>query len=65
MNSVCPSAADFATYSAAIWLLAPGLFSTITCWPQASLKRCARVRPSESVTPPGAAGTMMVIGFDG
>src|SRR5262245_19338523 len=53
------------TYSAAIWLLAPGLFSTMTCWPQASVKRCASVRPSASVTPPGAAGTMIVTGLVG
>ena len=51
--------------AAAIWLLAPGLFSTITCWPQASVKRCASVRPSASVTPPGAAGTTIVTGLVG
>ena len=65
MNSVWPSGADLVTYSAAIWLLAPGRFSTIACWPQASVKRCASMRPSASVTPPGAAGTTMVIGLTG
>src|SRR5438477_4760401 len=60
ISSVWPSDADRATYSAAIWLLAPALFSTIACWPQASVKRCASMRPSVSVTPPGGAGTTML-----
>src|SRR3979411_447690 len=65
LNSVDPSGAVLATCSAASWLWAPGLFSTITCWPQASVRRCASTRPSASVTPPGAAGTTMVIGRAG
>src|SRR5580692_8690657 len=65
MNSVYPSPGWCITYSAATWLLAPGLFSTTVWAPQSALKCCARMRASISVTPPGDAGTMMVIGFDG
>ena len=48
-------------YSAASWLLAPGLFSTTACWPQDLEKRCANPRPMMSVTPPAGAGEMMVM----
>src|SRR5262249_17545587 len=37
----------------------------MTCCPQASVKRCASVRPRASVTPPGAAGTTIVTGLVG
>src|SRR5689334_24785546 len=61
MNSVWPSGAELTMYSAASWLLAPGLFSTTACWPNALLKRCARARPMMSVTPPAGAGDTMVM----
>ena len=61
MNSVWPSGGELTMYSAAIWLLAPGLFSTTACWPQALLKRCASARPMMSVTPPAGAGETMVM----
>ena len=61
MNSVWPSGGELTMYSAAIWLLAPGLFSTTACWPQALLKRCASARAMMSVTPPAGAGETMVM----
>ena len=61
MNSVWPSGGELTMYSAASWLLAPGLFSTTACWPQALLKRCASPRPMMSVTPPAGAGETMVM----
>ena len=65
MNNVWPSGADFETYSAAIELLAPGRFSTTACWPHFSVNRCASWRASVSVTPPGEAGTTMVMVLEG
>ena len=64
-NTRLPIDTEGDTYSLATWLLAPGLFSTTVWVPQSALKCCARMRASISVTPPGDAGTMMVIGFDG
>src|SRR5260221_14635553 len=61
MNRVCPSGAELTMYSAASWLLAPGLFSTTACWPEALPKRCASARPMMSVTPPAGAGETMVM----
>ena len=61
MNSVWPSGGELTMYSAASWLLAPGLFSTTACWPQALVKRCASPRPMMSVTPPAGAGETMVM----
>src|SRR4029078_3618384 len=61
MNKVWPSGGELTMYSAAIWLLAPGLFSTTACAPQALLKRCASARAMMSVTPPAGAGETMVM----
>ncbi len=36
---------------------APGLFSTTTGWPQASVSFCATSRPVVSSGPPGGNGT--------
>ena len=41
----------------AITVLAPGLFSTITCWPNDSASLAPISRPSASPPPPGANGT--------
>jgi hypothetical protein len=35
---------------------APGLFSTITCWPRPTVSRCAMKRAMKSEPPPGANG---------
>src|SRR4051812_28711785 len=45
--------------------LAPGRFSTITCWPSRRPSGSATTRALLSATPPGAKGTMMRIGFAG
>ncbi|MNC85893.1 hypothetical protein D3C83_15120 [compost metagenome] len=57
MSSVWPSGALRATSSPAIWLLAPGRFSTTTDWPSDSLRLGARSRATMSVAPPGAKPT--------
>jgi hypothetical protein len=44
---------------------APGRFSTTTCWPIRSDSFCARMRPNVSELPPGACGTISLIGRDG
>jgi hypothetical protein len=51
--------------AAPIAWFAPPRFSTITCSFHALWKRCAISRAITSVTPPGAAGTTMVIGLLG
>src|SRR4029079_17501465 len=61
MNKVWPSGGELTMYSAAIWLFAPGLFSTTGCAPLALLKRCASARAMMSVTPPAGAGETMVM----
>src|SRR5665213_1481133 len=61
MNRVWPSAGELTTNSAAIWLLAPGLFSPTPWAPQALPKRSANARPMISVTPPAGAGDTMVM----
>jgi hypothetical protein len=40
---------------------APLTFSTITVWPNVALMAFAMMRPSVSVEPPGASGTIMVM----
>src|SRR3954454_9432145 len=37
----------------------PPRFSTTNCWPASSLARCARMRATMSLLPPGPYGTMM------
>src|SRR4249920_2054292 len=54
---VYPSGADLATKSAPMFPPAPGLFSTTTDWPHASVSRCAIRRPVISSEPPGGNGT--------
>src|SRR5207248_4283896 len=44
---------------------APGLFSTITCCPQASVSFCPSARTRRSAGPPAVYGTTMRIGLDG
>ena len=60
-----PSGAALPTIAAPMAWLAPPRFSTITCWPHAVMKRCATSRAMVSLTPPGAAGTTMVMGLVG
>ena len=60
-----PSGAALPTIAAPMAWLAPPRFSTITCWPQAVIRRCAIRRAMVSLTPPGAAGTTMVMGLLG
>jgi hypothetical protein len=43
----------------------PGLFSTITCWPNSRLRPSATMRALVSVDPPGVKGTTTRIGLDG
>src|SRR5262245_56749910 len=43
----------------------PGRVSTTTCWPQFSVIFCPMTRARMSVEPPGANGTMILIGFSG
>src|SRR5262249_7666700 len=45
--------------------LPPGLFSTTTCWPQASVSLAPTMREAMSVMPPGAYGTQMWRGLAG
>ena len=44
---------------------APERFSTTTGWPNLGPMACAMMRPSVSVEPPGASGTIIVMGFEG
>src|SRR6476646_3792874 len=50
---------------AAMISFAPGLFSTITCCPQASVSFCPSERASRSAGPPAVYGTTTRIGFVG
>src|SRR3954466_8513929 len=50
---------------AAMISFAPGLFSTITCCPQASVSFCPSARTSRSAGPPAVYGTTTRTGFDG
>src|SRR5258706_1364990 len=45
--------------------LAPGRFSTITCWPRRAASGSATTRALLSATPAGAKGTMMRTAFAG
>jgi hypothetical protein len=65
MSSVWPSGALRATSSPAIWLLAPGRFSTTTDWPSESPRLGARSRAMMSVAPPGAKPTSIRTGLTG
>src|SRR5215471_19941008 len=44
---------------------APGLFSTTTDWPHASVSFCAIRRPAKSSEPPGGNGTIRRTDFAG
>src|SRR6266571_2093487 len=44
---------------------APGLFSTMNCWPSVVLSRCATRRAVKSKPPPGAKATMIFTGLVG
>src|SRR5688572_20078815 len=65
MRRVWPSGAARATSSPAIWLLAPGRFSTNMVWPRASPVGAARRRAVMSVAPPAVKPTSILIGFTG
>jgi hypothetical protein len=54
-----------AVASAPIVPPAPALFSTTTLWPSLSERRCATMRATMSVEPPGANPTMSLIGLFG
>ena len=64
-SSVCPSAGARATSTLPVAPPAPGRLSTITGWPSAVDRRWAMKRPMTSAPPPGANGTMIVMGFAG
>jgi hypothetical protein len=65
ISAVCPSGRARATDWTPMMVLPPGLFSTCTGAPSASLIRSAISRVSTSVLPPGANGTTIVTGRDG
>ena len=61
-----PSGAALPTIAAPMAWLAPPRFSTMTCWPHAVGEAAAPTsRAITSLTPPGAAGTTMVMGLVG
>ncbi|MDT4823992.1 hypothetical protein FQZ97_572330 [compost metagenome] len=64
-SSVWPSGAALATYSDAIMVPAPGLFSTSTGWPRRLCSRSASRRDMMSAAPPGENGTTSVTGLVG
>src|SRR5688572_24506424 len=57
-SMVCPSAGALAASSVPIVPPAPPRLSTTTGTPRASLSRCATMRPTISLPPPGGNGTM-------
>src|SRR5687767_13981626 len=59
-SRVWPSGAARKTNSAAMFLVAPGLFSTMTVWFQRALSFSARRRGSVSGTEPGPVGATSV-----
>jgi len=52
---------DFATDSAPIAALAPGLFSMMMFWPRMPFSLSARTRATKSVGPPGGNATTIFI----
>jgi len=54
-----------ATIAVPMLPVAPGLFSTTTCWPRISETRGASRRPTTSVGPPAAKAMIMRIGLSG
>ena len=64
-SSVWPSASACATCCVPMLPLAPGRFSTITCWPRRAASGSATTRALLSATPPGVKGTMMRTGLVG
>src|SRR5262249_29680642 len=65
ISSICPSADERATASAATAPTAAGRFSTTNCCPNASPRGCAIRRAMPSLLPPGAKGTRILTGFCG
>src|SRR5262249_38030363 len=65
ISSICPSADERATASAASAPTAAGRFSTTNCCPNASPSGCAIRRAMPSLLPPGAKGTRILTGFCG
>ena len=64
MTSVYPSGGLFASWRVPM-PPAPGRFSTMICWPNVRLIVSARMRAITSLPPPGACGTISVIGRAG
>src|SRR5262245_1892209 len=65
MTSVWPSGSAFAAAAVPIMVPAPGRVSTITGWPHCSVSFCPMTRARMSVDPPGANGTIILIGLSG
>src|SRR5260370_23025336 len=65
MMSLYPSGSAFAAACVPIIAPAPGRVSTITGWRQCSVNFCPITRARMSTDPPGANGTMILIGFSG
>jgi hypothetical protein len=64
-NTVCPSGAARATFDAAVWPLAPAMFSMTTVQPCAALSFWPSTRASVSVALPAVNGTTNLIARDG
>jgi hypothetical protein len=56
-SNVCPSGGALMTDCAAKFVPAPGLFSTMTCWPRRSDSHGAMILATMSVEPPGGNPT--------
>src|SRR5207247_1896312 len=67
LEAMCeqPSGCDRAATSAPSVPPPPGRFSTTTCCPRRSLMNTASTRPSASVVPPAAKGTIILMGLWG
>src|SRR5690606_789900 len=61
-SKVVPSGLERVTYWVAIWLAAPGLFSTTTVRPSSSANLGWIIRDAISVLPPGGKGTTSLMG---
>src|SRR4030095_15553066 len=65
MSSVYPSGGDFATYSDAMLVIAPGRCSMMTCCFSTGTSLSMIARVMMSVLPPGAKGLTMRTGLTG
>src|SRR5271168_2975469 len=64
-NTVYPSLAEWATYSAAMLDPAPGLLSTTSCWPRIGVAAWLSTRATTSAAAPGVKPMTTWIGRDG